>query len=358
MRALNLAMILTLSFGFCTHAQAYGTVHALGQDAEHERITRRALACDPAASTINCFQAKTLDELAGKKGTFGGVGFADIPTKKLVGQASAHCDGGDYLDVPDYGRNKEGDVITSGEARAIIIECRDWMEENFNAAISAAADMLDANGNLHTGQTEISKKCIRNPKKKNSAKCRTLTHIGIMLHAVQDFYSHSNWTDIADTASTTSPDNPPGLSKNAPAPWLHMPNSTDPFPDGLITGCYEGVFESRNCKYKDAAGQRHHRVKHMFLNKDKGVVDPDADNDATEYPGIGLIGPGKAGRGAINNNFERSVSAAVLDTRSKLAEFKRVLELQHGDEKATLMFCALTRDAPLVDCKSVPTSAF
>ena len=350
MHIFRLALTVALCLAIGGEALAYGTVRFLGQDAEHERITRRALSCGPNVAASDCFEAETLDKLAGKNRTFGGVGYPDNPTKKLTGQASAHCDGGDFLDVPEYGRDKRGNNRTLEEANAAIMECRDWMAEHFTAALSVAADMLDANGDLIDEQIDISGKCIKNLKRKNTAKCNALTHIGIVLHAVQDFYSHSNWTDIADAEAPTGPENPPGLGYDGPAGFLTMPDNGAAFPGGLITGCYEGVIESRNCRYKDASGERHDRVKHSYLNKDKGNVDPPPGDNATDFPGVGLIGPGKAGRGAVNKNFERSVSAAILDTRAKLAEFKNALALTHGEDKAALLYCALAKDAPLRDC--------
>ena len=351
MRIIKFFSIVAIGLFMTSNALAYGTVHILGQNAEHERMTRRALACGIETSVDDCFEEDTLDKLAGKRATFGGVGFPDIPTKKMVNQASAHCDGGDFLDVPDYGRDKQGHNRTLEEANAAIMECRDWMNENFAAALKTAADLLDDNGALLADQVKISGNCIKNPKKKNSAKCKTLTHLGIVLHAVQDFYSHSNWTDIADAGAPMAPENAPGMGEDTPAPYFQMPSVDQPFPAGLITGCYEGLMEKRHCRYKDQAGTRHNRVKHMHLNKDKGVVDPASDDEsATDYGDVGRLGPGKAGRGAVNHNFERSVRAAILDTRAKLSEFKAALTAEHGEEQAALIICALTKDAPLADC--------
>src|SRR5437016_2363285 len=78
---------------------AFGTIHGLGQNAEHERITRHALACTPAKAPATCFEAQTIDMLAGKAGTVGAVGLPDVT---MITLPEAHCDMGDYLDVRGY----------------------------------------------------------------------------------------------------------------------------------------------------------------------------------------------------------------------------------------------------------------
>ena len=60
-------------------AQAFGTANLLGQNAEHEKITRLALAGQG-------FERKSLDELAGKGGTFGAVGAPDNPARIEKGE--------------------------------------------------------------------------------------------------------------------------------------------------------------------------------------------------------------------------------------------------------------------------------
>jgi hypothetical protein len=65
-RLVTIALALALTLAAVAQAGAFGTIRSLGQDAEHERITRRALACPPGAPSDNsCFEAMTLDELAG-----------------------------------------------------------------------------------------------------------------------------------------------------------------------------------------------------------------------------------------------------------------------------------------------------
>jgi len=81
-------------------ANAFGTINGLGQRAEHERITRAALACAPGVkSDGSCFEPRSIDQLAGHSGTFGAVGAPDLDES---GDPNAHCDDADFLNVPGY----------------------------------------------------------------------------------------------------------------------------------------------------------------------------------------------------------------------------------------------------------------
>src|SRR5438034_5002983 len=81
-----------------SQGHAFGTINGLGQRAEHERITRAALACPPGVkSTGDCFEPKSMDQLAGHAGTFGAVGAPDLDE---FSTPAAHCDDADFLNVP------------------------------------------------------------------------------------------------------------------------------------------------------------------------------------------------------------------------------------------------------------------
>lgn len=77
--------VVTLTPG----AAGFGTLNKLGQNAEHEHITRAALGD---------FDPRTLNEIAGATGSFGAVGAPDNPVRGLLFSSEAHCDNGDYLD--------------------------------------------------------------------------------------------------------------------------------------------------------------------------------------------------------------------------------------------------------------------
>ena len=297
-------------------ALAFGTVRFLGQDAQHERITRRALQCVTAGRS-GCFDPASLDEIAGKAGTWGGVGYPDDPTAGLMSSTDAHCDSGDSLLIPGYPQGQAA-------ARARLESCRAWMVSNLDGAVTEAAGLLDDRGAVIAGEMKLG--CAFGDSV-TGAKCRTLQKFGALLHASQDFYSHSNWVDLPAPGATGT-DNPPGLGNTGPAPWISLRDGGVPFPAGLISGCYDGYPERFYCKG---------RVKHGALNKDTGTIDP-------------AIGVGTTPRGGVNGNFKRAVEAAVADSRDKWALLKERLEARYGAEKARKMTCALTKDDPVEQC--------
>ncbi|HEY0282447.1 MAG TPA: hypothetical protein VGC27_07480, partial [Rhizomicrobium sp.] len=218
------AALLVLGQG----ALAFGTIHGLGQNAEHERITRHALACGASGlSPAQCFQPFSIDQLAGKSGTFGAVGAPDNPIRGLMDKIYAHCDNGDFMDKPGYPQSKTA-------ARQNLASCRSWMITNMNAAVADSAAMLK-NGKIDDSQIPTYISCTFNGTK-GRAKCNALEDFGLTLHASQDFYAHSNWTDHA-APQPISITNVPGLANSVPAPWID-PSLSVPFPEGLMTGCF------------------------------------------------------------------------------------------------------------------------
>ena len=124
----SVALAIVATLLAAVQAGAFGTIRSLGQNAEHERITRRALACPPGLPSDNsCFEALTLDELAGTSGTFGAVGIPDRGT--LIADESYHCDGGDHLPIRGYPQS-------AAKARRTIARCRGRMVQNMNAAVA------------------------------------------------------------------------------------------------------------------------------------------------------------------------------------------------------------------------------
>lgn len=282
-----LALLAPMLFG-AGPAQAFGTIRAMGQDAEHSRITRRALACERGAPAP-CFEGATLEALAGPiTGAFGGfghVGWPDRPDSGLVLAHKAHCDDGDHLDRAGYPR-------PAAAAAQALEDCRDWMALNLDAAVGEAEGLQ------------------ADPV---AAKARVLRRFGIALHAAQDFYAHSNWTDALDAV-------PPGLGQAGPAPFIDLHTRAPP-PPGLISGCFTGLPEALFC---------HGRVRHADLDKDTGRIDPQ-------------IGPGTTPRGA-GAGFAPAVEAAVADTAAKWALLRTRLAEAYGPARAATMVCVLTRD--------------
>jgi hypothetical protein len=310
------AKVVLLFAGFLVlapKALAYGTIRELGQDAEHEKITRLGLAGQGIA-------AKTLDQLAGKNNTFGAVGAPDNPLRLLMGVKAAHCDGADYLPVAGYAQSE-------AEARQALRNCRDWIVRQLNHAATSAGAMLDANGSLRSSQIPTLMSCTFNGAS-GRAKCNVLEALGLALHASQDFYSHSNWSDIAANQPINQL-NPPGIASSAISPWIN-PRLNPATPAAPITGCYNGFPESSHCNEGPGG-----RVKHMTLNKDTGAI-----NVAT-----GTVGAGTTDRGKINDNFGRSVRLAIADTRDKWLYFEDLVKAKYPG-RAKRILCAIKQDNP------------
>jgi hypothetical protein len=298
---------------FSADAGAFGTVNLLGQRAEHERLTRFALRSRGLGP-------HTMDQLAGRAGSFGAVGAPDRPGRGLLSTSEAHCDNGDFLPLAGYPR-------TAQAAQAQLAGCRTWMVNELRAAVRSAGRLLTAAGAPAMDQASLASGC-RFDGKPDLAKCETLEHIGVALHAAQDFYSHSNWTDAAGGSASGDP---PGLGHSSRAPWLD-PRGSVAFPAGLMTGCYEGIPESLHCKYGD--GQV--RVRHAALNKDKGDIDPAS----------GPSGPGRTDRGRVQMNFERAVRAAAEDTDDKWAFFQEGVLAAYGRQRGGMIICMMRQDTP------------
>src|SRR4051794_33724814 len=105
-------LITAWAIGGAGPVAAFGTINKAGQSSEHERITRIGLASSG-------FGPSTLDSLAGKSGTFGAVGAPDYPPRGFLLEDNAHCDNGDFLDVPGYPQTK-------ALAQQHIESCRAW----------------------------------------------------------------------------------------------------------------------------------------------------------------------------------------------------------------------------------------
>jgi hypothetical protein len=294
-----IAMPLAL-LGAAGGARAFGTINAAHQSAEHEMITRRALACvGRPFVTGSCLEPATLAELAGGPGEAGAVGYPDVSSNFF--RARAHCDNGDQPGA--------------------LLACRDTMEANMGAAVADAGRLLDARGAINPAQVTLG--CVYALNIKGRAKCNVLQDLGLVLHAAQDFYSHSNWVDATtDTA-------PSGLGNRLPAAFISLRTFPKAPPPGLVTGCYS------------LWGGCGSRINHETLNKDLGDVGSTAGSPA---------GPGQTARGNHSGNFEHAVEAATADTRDKLAVLSERLVAAYGRTKGTRMVCALTHDDPARTC--------
>jgi hypothetical protein len=291
-RAAGLAVCALLAM--CRGAPAafgFGSISGLGQNSEHQRITRLALGCStPAVSP--CLAPASLEALQRE--------VAAPDRGALIFAARAHCDNGDHLDTPGYPQSAE-------QARANLEACRAWMELNLAHAVEDAAPLVTVDGD---------------PAR--SAKHKVLADLGLLLHASQDFYAHTNWVDRPDPSQPISRSNPPGLGHSGAAAWIALDGDA-PFPVGLISGCFRGEPERLFCN--DGG-----RVKHADLNKDEGVIEPE-------------VGAGSTRRGRVEDNFARAVGAAIEDTREKWALFRRRLTERYGAPAAAVAICAIVSDS-------------
>lgn len=286
-------------------AVAFGTIRALGQHAEHHQITTLALACPGAGA--QCWGPASLAALSG--GWLGGaVGRPDRTL--LTFRARAHCDNGDFFPAAGYPRS--GD-----QARVSLETCRAWIQSSLDLAVAEAGPLLDGDGAPRSAQTQLD--CGRwfaTP----SAKCRVIRHFGQALHATQDFYAHTNWTDRSDPARPFSITNPPGLGREDRAPFLDL-RGEPAWPAGLISGCFRAAPEWAFCSS---------RVKHRALNKDNGSGD--------------LTSAGATPRGRTEGNFARAARAATADTADKWRLLQERLIQTYGAARGSLLICLIRED--------------
>ncbi|MFE3186671.1 hypothetical protein ACFXKR_38345 [Streptomyces violascens] len=310
-------------------AEAFGTIPGR----EHSNITRAALGCPQSGTDHDyCFDRASLTVLAGGGGIqtnpdfWGAVGWPDNFLKPggADGQ-EAHCDNADYLD-PAY-NGETAYPQTRDQASNTLLSCIQHAREGFQAAVDDAANLLDTDNHLKTGPEF------------DQAKRKVLYDWGRLLHAVQDFYSHSNWADVSDPGAAVGLDNAPGLNMTKPALLFNFlgPQPTlDSVPHDLSTGCYP----NSQCAGRVRHGAPFNGDDHG-LNKDDGKVDPKTGQTSE---------PGKY-RGKIGQNFGHAVQDAVTDSRLQWVDLRQGLANRYtGPGQAWLMACGLTRDNPQTDC--------
>jgi hypothetical protein len=321
--------MIALSTSTPGSAAAFGTIDSGGQNREHERITRAALACaGDGGSDKACFEPRSMDLLAGHGRGFGAIG---TPDKDELSLAAAHCDNADFL-AGEYPRTRE-------EATDTLLSCVDQLRVRFGQAADSAAALLDAHGEIAPDQVTLDPECrfgeaASRAATDTRAKCATFEGLGRVLHGAQDFYAHSNWTDTADPTRPIGVDNPPGLNLPGPSPVLDLHNETPNIPPELTGGCYA---------LRDqvpGVGECEQRVTHAALNKDRGLIDP-VTGTATDPT---------TPRGQVDDNFAKAVRGAVAETRRQWQDFRSELANRYGRERAEMMMCSLTHDDPINDC--------
>lgn len=304
--------------------RAFGTINGLGQRAEHEHITRAALACAPGVkSDGSCFEPRSIDQLAGHAGTFGAVGAPDLDEFFSV---VAHCDDADFLDVPGYPQ-------TRAAATATLMGCVNHLRMRFRQGVDGANGLFDSDGELIGSQVDLESDCTFAGGFAGRAKCNAIEGFGRMLHGAQDFYSHSNWADQADPTKPISAANPPGLNLPGPSPILDLVGTGTPaIPNDLTTGFYAGIFTD---KCPGSSG----RVTHACLDKDLAAIDAVS----------GVATDPRTPRGRLLSNEQKAVSGAIAETRRQWADFRAALITRYGAELGKRMALAIAQDVSKVD---------
>lgn len=352
-------MIAALGLLLAPAVTAFGTINSLGQQAEHERITRTALQC-PEGRYLDdgsCFEPISMVSFAGGNGTFGAIGAPDGGADAL--KSEAHCDDADYMDYAKFGLN--GTYPHSKESRnQALRDCYEHMKELWDGGVAAAAELLDEHGQLIAKETVLAEEdsgrgvpCVYSGSFSGRAKCDAYEGLGRALHGLQDFYSHSNWVD--DSGIIPEARVPPGLGKTDLAPFLSMVSGSGPaadnIPDDFSTGCFN-IFGHDTVEGAAACEKDGRLITHVVVNKDKGQIDVQPLVDVAIGGGNGtrLTSVSRTARGNVSDNFERAVRGAVLETRRQWADFRAKLVQTYGEDRSRLMVCALTRDFPARDC--------
>jgi hypothetical protein len=281
--------------------------------------------------------------VAGKDYTFGTVGAPDSDDQIL--KPEAHCDDADYVDTPGYPQSQ-------ADAARVLQQCVDHLREEFRNGRDAAAGLLDDDGTIGRLQVSLLVDCVFTGGVPGRAKCNTLQGFGRALHGVQDFYSHSNWTDEADPARPVSIDNPPGLNLSAPSPLLDF-RVTGPVtaPANFTTGFFKSPVPGQ-----DACPGQDGRVTHACINKDKVLIELGAGFTLNGVPvsGLGNVSDPQTPRGQVQANASKAVVGAILETRRQWNDFRAELIEHYGADPAGNMIRALTQDEPANGIPGLP----
>ncbi|HAN70457.1 MAG TPA: hypothetical protein DCQ36_02555 [Actinobacteria bacterium] len=321
-----------LSVASAMPAMAFGTYNSptiMGQQAEHERITRvlQAEGIGP----------KTMDLIAGTSGKLGAVGAPDdaidsslIPGKGL-GPGEKHCDNADYLDVSGYPQSLD-------TARGQIATCFRYYEQLLDRAVSAAGKLVDEKGTINAAEA-AAPSCsfpFSMGKSDKTAKCEVINRLGRALHLAEDFWSHSNWADAPDPTKPISIQNPPGLGRSDIPAGLRYPGGGGAeVPDGLISGCDDSVpvLGSLECKG---------RVTHSMLAKDNGSINPGSCSSASptnKYPRGQVTSPNG------QQNFTLAVCGAMSQAQQTWRDLTEAIVATYGNERGDVIVAVLSNDS-------------
>lgn len=330
----TLAVIISTTLTLAVHAMpasAFGTYNSpgiLGQQAEHERITR--------VLGNEGFEPRTLDLLAGTSGKLGAVGAPDdaldssaIPGKGL-GPGEKHCDNGDFLDITGYPQSRDA-------AERQLRICFGYYEQLLDRAVSAAGRIVDDAGVVNAKEAAASSCSFPFSLSKSdaTAKCEVLNRLGRALHLSEDFWSHTNWADNADPNQPISIQNPPGLGRTDIPAGLRYPGAGSAgVPQGLISGCDDSVpvLGAIECKG---------RVTHSVLAKDNGYINPGSCAGASP---TSKYARGQVTASGGQQNFSLAVCGAMNQARQTWNDLAGAIRSTYGSDRGDLIVAAILGD--------------
>lgn len=350
----KISAVFIIIIVFTSNAWSFGSAKILGMNNEHSKITRAALSCDSAFDPLTkpepCFSPQTMSNLGGEaSGAFPAVESPDNLALHLSGGPDWwHCDKGDFLEGGGYPQTRDN-------ATKKLLDCRQWAQRLLGDGLVSDANyceigpartwlcsgvaararfMLDNNSNVNVSQPgtfSLVSGCSFNGNT-GRIKCEVLQQFGYALHAIQDFYSHSNYADINESWPL-SWQSPPGIgSRSTPALWdmKNAQNSSSLLPDSrLSTGCYP-----------DSGCISSSRTAHQYINKDKSDIDyitgvvtnPRTDRGKIVYGGV--------------TNTQRAVEMAIRQTRAAWVDLQQLIIKKEGPARGAKIICAIASDDP------------
>lgn len=315
-------------------AGAFGSLNIVGQNAEHEHVTREIGKADPA------WQPNSLSMLAGKDGNLGGVGAPDRPwdtssnVLKGSGPAYKHCDDGDYLAKAGYPQSKSA-------AQTAFEDCIDYYQSLVERAVVYSGKLVKSDLSVNPSVFQDTDRIPSTFKPDNvckykfsmaaddgGPKCDVMNALGRALHMAEDIYAHTNWADLADPTRPISVSNPPGLGRTDIPSFLRFPADTV-VPDGLISGCDDTASGTQNCD---------NRVSHSGLAKDNGEINDDGSTSpTTKYPRGDVIVDGVT-------NFQRAVEGGKKQAVSTWEDFKAAVVQKYGTARGEKIISVIQSD--------------
>ncbi|MFF4927207.1 hypothetical protein ACFY4B_42180 [Kitasatospora sp. NPDC001261] len=296
--------------------------HAFGPGT-HTKITESALGG---------FQKKSLEAMAAgdlgddEWGAIRGSDKGDYYPK----QTRYHCDDADYLKVSGYPRSRQ-------QATDELLACIQTSVEEFHKAVVAAGELVDSKGHINTKEVGLDHRCKYNDSP-GRAKCTVFEHLGRAWHAIEDFYSHSNWTDQKVPEKDISVTNPPGLQKTTPAPFFTLRAYSN-----QSTATWEAEARKEIGKVPDVAtgcagGEYEHGSKDLN-NCNRRINHYD---DADGKGGLSKEGS----RAKIDHNGDNAEKVATEDIKRQWQDFQDELLARYSNGHGKKMICTLTHDAP------------